>query len=80
MFHALCNHPQSQAFGEADDAARDGGIIRVGRDVTHQRLVNFQLVDIETLEVPKVRIAGAKVVNYQAKTIIVELTARATSA
>ena len=80
MFNAFCNYPQCQALCQADDTARDGGIIRVGGDVAHERLVNFQLVDIKSLEVTKVRIAGAKVVNYQAKTIIAELTARATSA
>ena len=62
-FHALGNHLQLQTAGHGDNRANDLGFVRVSGRITDKRLVDFQRVHWQTLEVSQRRITGAEIVH-----------------
>ena len=62
---ALGDHLEVEALAHVDDGSHDGGIVRIDRDVAHERLVDLQSADRELLQGGKRRIAGAEIVDRQ---------------
>ena len=71
--YPLGNGFHAQAGGQTNDGTHNGFVVRVGGDVTHKRLVNLELVNLEPFEVAQGRVAGAKVVNRQANAAPVQV-------
>ena len=67
-FHALGNDPLLEVASHADHGADDGRVVRIGRQILHEGLVDFQGVDRETLQVTQARIAGTKIIDRQLHT------------
>jgi hypothetical protein len=44
-FNALCDGLKAEALGQGDDRRRDGRIVRVNENVSHERLVDLQLFE-----------------------------------
>ncbi|MCY1367594.1 hypothetical protein D9M69_545370 [compost metagenome] len=67
-FHPFGYHFQIQAVGHGDDGADDLGVVRVAGGVADERLVDFQGVDRQALEVGQRGVASAEVVHGEAHT------------
>src|SRR6266511_1959004 len=61
--HTLRGNRFAEAAAECDDCFDDGVSVGFGTDVTHERLVDFDAVEGEMLEVAEAGIAGAEVVD-----------------
>ena len=62
-FDALGDGAQAEAVGHLDDRAHDRCILGVARQIAHKRLINFQLVYLETLQISEARITGAEIID-----------------
>ena len=51
MLNAFGNNTHTQAVPHADHRIGNRLVIRVRNDIAHKRLINFQFVDRETLEI-----------------------------
>ena len=50
-FDAFCDGLEAQAAGHADDGQNDGPVIGVRLQVAHKGLINFELANLEALQV-----------------------------
>jgi len=62
-FDTLCNDGQIETLGQRNNRLDNRRVHRIGREVAHEGLVNFQGRDREVLQVAKGRIFDAEVVN-----------------
>lgn len=65
IFDAFGNDFQFQGVRQSDDGSGDRGLFRVGRDISHKRLVDFQLIDGKVLQAAQAGVAGAKIVKRE---------------
>nr|WP_239909487.1 hypothetical protein [Laribacter hongkongensis] len=62
-FHALGHGGQAQRFGHADNGVNDGPVFRIAVGIAHERAVDLQPVQPETLEIGQRRITGTEIVQ-----------------
>ena len=72
-FHTFGHHLQPQRTGQRVDGSADLAVVHVHHDVAHKHLVDLQLAHRQALELDERRVAGAKVVNRQRKTRVLQL-------
>ena len=65
---------QPEGVSHGDDRRDDRQVVGVAGNVAHERLVDLELVDRESLEVRKRRIARAEIVEREFKSQPFELT------
>src|SRR5208282_6629978 len=61
--HSLCNDPQLQAAAHADHRGHDGRIVRSGRDLTDERLVDFQSIDRELSQIAQAGVTRPEIID-----------------
>src|SRR5215471_10047682 len=66
-FHALGDHAYAQAAAHGDDGADDRDVLRRGGEITEERAVDLERVDAEVPYVPERGVAGAEVVDRDAR-------------
>ncbi len=64
-FHPFGHHFQPQCVPHGDDCFDDFQIARIGEDVLHETLVDFQPVERELREVAQRGVAGAEIVQRE---------------
>jgi len=50
-FHAFRDHVQVQTLRQRHDGTRDSGIVGVGEQITHEDLVNLDLVERQSFQI-----------------------------
>ena len=65
-FHPFGDYVEVEAVGQAANGADDRQAVGVIRQGTHERLVDFQLIQRQLLQIGHGRVAGAEVVNREA--------------
>src|SRR2546423_512815 len=73
-FDTLGSYLESQAVRHRDNGLRYGGVARVARHIADERTVDLQAADRKTLEIRKRGVAGAKIVDRDSDTHLLELT------
>ena len=67
MLHALGDDPHAEAFRQTDGAAPDRGIVWIGGDIAHKKLIYRSFADIEAFEISQIRVSGTEIINDQTK-------------
>ncbi len=62
-FDTFGNDLQVEAVSKRYHGAGNGGVVGVGRDIAHERLINLEMVEREPFQVTKAGLAGAEVVD-----------------
>ncbi len=63
---ALSRDLQPETMPHRRDRAHDGRVVRVVRQVAHERLIDLQAVQREALQVAEAGVAGAQIIDRQA--------------
>ena len=64
-FDALGDYLLFEALGEQYDRLQDLGILAVLADCDHERAVDLERIERQSVEIAQARIAGAKIVDAQ---------------
>src|ERR1043166_8024179 len=70
-FHTFRDDPKAEALAHADHRAEDEtgaeheGAGRIGRELMHERLVDFQHIDRKLRQIAQARIARSKIIDSQ---------------
>src|ERR1700688_3600427 len=73
-FHSLSDDTLLETLGHTDDRANDDRITRFGKDIVHERLVEFQGVNGKSSQIAQAGVAGAKIIHGQSHTDGFELS------
>src|SRR5271168_3037070 len=62
-FHAFSNDSKFEAAAHADNGTDDRSVVRSGRDLTYERLVDLECVDWKFPEIAETGISSAEIID-----------------